>query len=169
MPGFRDVLDRFRPAGTPGPPAGAGVPVDRAASAAVELEPVFAALAEADRAAQRYRDDAAARAEQRVRTAGTEAADLVAAARQDAPAQRAAAAAALLGAPDDPGTGGAADRVRTRASDEFAAILAEVVDRARAQIEAVAAESVDPEPIGPEPVDAEPVEPDGPTGDRRPR
>jgi hypothetical protein len=40
-----DFLRRFRPAGTPEAAARAGVPVDRAAEAAGELEPVLALLA----------------------------------------------------------------------------------------------------------------------------
>jgi vacuolar-type H+-ATPase subunit H len=40
----RDFLDRFRPAGTPGPAARAGVPADRAAELAAEVEPVLALL-----------------------------------------------------------------------------------------------------------------------------
>jgi vacuolar-type H+-ATPase subunit H len=40
----RDFLDRFRPAGAPGPAARAGVPADRARELAAELEPVLALL-----------------------------------------------------------------------------------------------------------------------------
>jgi hypothetical protein len=40
----RDFLDRFRPAGAPGPAARAGVPADRAAELAAEVEPVLALL-----------------------------------------------------------------------------------------------------------------------------
>jgi hypothetical protein len=40
----RDFLDRFRPAGAPGAAARAGVPADRAAELAAEVEPVLALL-----------------------------------------------------------------------------------------------------------------------------
>jgi vacuolar-type H+-ATPase subunit H len=44
MPRLRDVLYRFRPAGTPGRASAAAVPVDRMAGLVAELEPVFARL-----------------------------------------------------------------------------------------------------------------------------
>ncbi len=44
MPRLRDVLYRFRPAGTPGRASASAVPVDRAAGLVAELEPVFARL-----------------------------------------------------------------------------------------------------------------------------
>jgi hypothetical protein len=53
-----DLLNRFRPAGTPGAAARAGVPVDRAAEAAAELEPVLALLAEAESACAAVRERA---------------------------------------------------------------------------------------------------------------
>ena len=65
MPRARDLLARFRPAGTPGAAAPAGVPADRVAEAERELEPVFAALAgvraEADRIRASARLDAEGR------------------------------------------------------------------------------------------------------------
>jgi hypothetical protein len=45
MPRVRDLLYRFRPAGTPGSAGVAGVPVDHAADLAAELGPLFAQLA----------------------------------------------------------------------------------------------------------------------------
>lgn len=47
MPAMRDFLERFRPAGAPGP-AAAAVPADRPAELAAELEAVFALLNEAE-------------------------------------------------------------------------------------------------------------------------
>ena len=96
MSPVRDFLQRFRPAGTPGKAAAAGVPADRARDLAAELEPVFSLLAgaeaerariltEAGRDAGRIRDGARRRAD-----------DMVAAARQRAQAARADAAAAVL-------------------------------------------------------------------------
>ncbi len=98
MSPVRDFLQRFRPAGTPGKAAAAGVPADRARDLAAELEPVFLLLAgaeaerariltEAGRDAGRIRDGARRRAD-----------DMVAAARQHAQAARADAAAAVLAA-----------------------------------------------------------------------
>ncbi len=48
MPRVRDLLYRFRPAGTPGAAGQAGVPADRAAETAAELEPLFARLADTE-------------------------------------------------------------------------------------------------------------------------
>ncbi|MBN9620204.1 MAG: hypothetical protein J0H43_10815 [Actinobacteria bacterium] len=53
-----DVLRRFRPAGAPGPAAAAGVPVDRGAVTAAELEPAFVRLEDVQRRAARLVDDA---------------------------------------------------------------------------------------------------------------
>jgi hypothetical protein len=53
-----EFLRRFRPAGTPGAAARAGVPVDRAAEAAGELEPVLALLAEVESATAEIRERA---------------------------------------------------------------------------------------------------------------
>jgi hypothetical protein len=48
MPRVRDLLYRFRPAGAPGAAGGAGVPADRGAGLAVELDWLFAQLAPTD-------------------------------------------------------------------------------------------------------------------------
>jgi len=45
MPRIRDLLYRFRPASPPGGASAGGVPADRAADTAAELQPVFAQLA----------------------------------------------------------------------------------------------------------------------------
>jgi len=49
MPRVRDLLYRFRPAGAPGAAGAAGVPVDRSADLAAELEPLFAELVGTER------------------------------------------------------------------------------------------------------------------------
>ncbi len=49
MPRVRDLLHRFRPSGAPGGASTTGVPIDRAATAAAELEPLFLLLTEVDR------------------------------------------------------------------------------------------------------------------------
>ena len=56
MPRVRDVLYRFRPAGAPGAASSAGVPVDRSADLAAELEPVFALLADTEQEVCRLYD-----------------------------------------------------------------------------------------------------------------
>lgn len=48
MPRVRDLLYRFRPAGAPGAAGQAGVPADRGAESAAELEPLFAWLADTE-------------------------------------------------------------------------------------------------------------------------
>jgi hypothetical protein len=53
-----DFLRRFRPVGTPGAAARAGVLMDRAAEAAGELEPILALLAGAESAAAGIREQA---------------------------------------------------------------------------------------------------------------
>ena len=58
MPRARDFLARFRPVGTPGPAASAGVPADRIVEATVELEPLFAMLADTEVKAEGIRASA---------------------------------------------------------------------------------------------------------------
>ncbi|KAE8765526.1 hypothetical protein, partial [Georgenia thermotolerans] len=69
MPRARDILQRFRPAGTPGAAAPAGVPADRVTEMAAELEPVLARLAEAQAEADQVRAAARQEAERRRREA----------------------------------------------------------------------------------------------------
>jgi hypothetical protein len=88
-----DFLNRFRPAGTPGAAARAGVPVDRAAEAAAELEPVLALLAEAESAGAAVRERAQQDAKGIREQARARADGLVAEARARADGERAAAAA----------------------------------------------------------------------------
>lgn len=88
-----DFLSRFRPAGTPGAAARAGVPVDRAAEAAAELEPILALLAEAESACAAVRERAQRDAEDVGERARARADGLLAEARARADSERAAAAA----------------------------------------------------------------------------
>jgi hypothetical protein len=87
MPQLRDFLGRFRPAGTPGAAARAGVPADPAGELAAEVGPVLALL-----------DGAAAGRDEVIAAARRDAAAIVAAARDAAAGvaadgeQRAAAA-----------------------------------------------------------------------------
>jgi len=58
MPRVRDVLYRFRPSGAPGGASTSGVPIDRAATVAAELEPLFGQLAEVERQCESIQDAA---------------------------------------------------------------------------------------------------------------
>ncbi|MEU4421536.1 hypothetical protein AB0F81_12990 [Actinoplanes sp. NPDC024001] len=69
MPGIRDILTRFRPAGAPGRPSPAGVPADRRAAARAELTSVFAALTGTQGDAAAIRQHAHERAAARVEAA----------------------------------------------------------------------------------------------------
>ena len=91
----RDVLHSFRPAGAPGAAGAAGVPADRGADLAAELEPVFAQLAGTERecagiAARAGQAAAKVRAREAERARGT-----IAAARERMDAERAAAVAQM--------------------------------------------------------------------------
>ncbi|MFJ8849700.1 hypothetical protein [Streptomyces sp. NPDC102437] len=88
---LRDFLERFRPAGTPGPSA-TGVPADRTAERVAELEPTLTQLMDVQREAARIRASADEAAEAVRRDAAREAAELVAAARAQAPEIRRQAA-----------------------------------------------------------------------------
>jgi hypothetical protein len=141
VPGVRDWLDRFRPAGAPGAATAAGVPVDRRAAALAELEPVFAALA-ADIARAAARRDELVAAATRRRAEGREAAGgIVAQARASAEAERAAEAARLRSLATEQtqarrGQAAAQVRdVRDRAAQRQAALVDAVVARVLAEIE----------------------------------
>ncbi|MEU2222885.1 hypothetical protein [Streptomyces sp. NPDC018347] len=92
---LRDFLERFRPAGTPGASA-SGVPADRAAERAAELEPALAGLADVQREAARIRAVAEQEAGALRRDTAREAARIVDAARERAPEVRRRAAEPLL-------------------------------------------------------------------------
>jgi hypothetical protein len=97
MPRIGEFLNRFRPAGAPGP-ATAGVPAEPGSGDAEELAPVFAALADTERECTCISRSATARAETRRAEAATLAAAVVADARAELPAVRALAAAQARGA-----------------------------------------------------------------------
>lgn len=93
MPRARDLLDRFRPVGTPGAGSPAGVPADRRADALHELAPVFARLHMIDDECEstiRAARDIAAR---RDAESAAAAADILQRARATAPQLRADASA----------------------------------------------------------------------------
>jgi hypothetical protein len=93
MPSTRDLLQRFRPAATPGAASATGVPVDRHDERGAELAGVFAALAATVEQSERIRRQALAEADRRRVDARAEAAARVAAARHEAEALRAEAVA----------------------------------------------------------------------------
>jgi vacuolar-type H+-ATPase subunit H len=117
VPAIRDLLERFRPAGAPGAATAAGVPVDRRATLAAELEPIFAALDEVTRECKALRLAARRAADRRVAHAEQRARAIVARAAAEAEAERAAASATL----------------RSRAARE----VAEIAARATADADAV--------------------------------
>lgn len=84
MPQWRDFLERFRPAGTPGPAGRPGVPADRSADATTELTGLLVLLDDAADAAQKIRRDAAERADEIRRAAHQQAAQIVKQAQRDA-------------------------------------------------------------------------------------
>lgn len=90
-----NILDRFRPVGTPGAAGPAGVPAADDQGRAAELAPVFAALAGDLAACEALIAEARLSAEGEVARAREQAAAIVADARLDAGAARARAAARL--------------------------------------------------------------------------
>lgn len=135
MPALRDALDRFRRAGTPGPAARAGVPVDRVAEAAAELEQVFAALADTQSECRQVRAVAARQADEIRREAQRRAAQLVADARSSAESVRAEAAATERVKTDAEAAELSADaaqqaaRIGAAASERMTSYVARVVNR----------------------------------------
>ena len=95
MPSVREFLERLRPSGTPGAPSAAGVPVDRVAEVAAELEPVFTALDEIQARATRMRDEARAAAAERRERGREQARSILDEASRRSGAERAEAAAAV--------------------------------------------------------------------------
>jgi hypothetical protein len=89
----RDLLERFRPAGTPGAAGPAGVPVDRAALLREELQPVLDLLAATDQQCAEIRSTARHGAESLRAGADAVVASTLARARSDADVARSAAAA----------------------------------------------------------------------------
>ncbi len=96
MPQWQNVLDRFRPAGTPGAAGHPGIPADRSADAAAELAEVLALLDDVQEEAARTRQAATDRAREIRRDAQRQAAEIVAKARDDAESVRAQAEAEAL-------------------------------------------------------------------------
>ncbi len=126
----RDLLRRFRLAGTPGPAAAHGVPPDRVAELGSELGPVLARLDDTEHRTTTIRSAARDRADGVLADAEERAHALLAAARQEAEAERADAAV----------------RAHRRSTDESAVLLAEAereVERIRRQADLRMATYVD--------------------------
>ena len=96
MPRWQNILDRFRPAGTPGAAGRPGIPADRSADAVAELTAMLALLDDAQEEAARTRQGATERAQEIRRAAHRQAAELVAKARDDAQSVRAQSEADAL-------------------------------------------------------------------------
>jgi vacuolar-type H+-ATPase subunit H len=138
--GVRDFLERLRPSGTPGAPSVAGVPADRLAERATELEAVFAALADVQAEVGRIGSEAELAARRRRQEAREQADAILAEARRQAEAERAAAAAsARVGAAEQARAIGAdaqgrASRIADEARAHRAELVASVVEQARAEL-----------------------------------
>jgi hypothetical protein len=89
---YREILDRFRPAGPPGAAGAAGVPADRRADAQRELALLFAGLADVERRCADVRDRADRQAVRRAARSQRMAAAIVDEARSEARATRVSAA-----------------------------------------------------------------------------
>jgi vacuolar-type H+-ATPase subunit H len=98
MARVRDILYRFRPAGSPGAAGTAGVPVDRGADLAAELGPLFAQLADTETACDALVETARSEAVARHGRAIDAAHALIERARDEAVVERAASAAATQSA-----------------------------------------------------------------------
>jgi vacuolar-type H+-ATPase subunit H len=96
MPPLRDFLTRFRPAGSPGAAARAGVPVDRSGELESEVAPVLALLAGTEAQRERLVTEARREAEQIVATARSAAGAIAADAAQRAETVREQAAQQVL-------------------------------------------------------------------------
>jgi len=133
MPRARDLLERFKPAGTPGAAAHRGVPVDRVAEFAAELEPVLAKLSETADEADQIRAQGRLEAERRRAAAVELAQATLASAASLAAADRAQEATRLSRASttETAETLGAAERavgeLRQRAAARLPALVDEVV------------------------------------------
>lgn len=95
---LRSILERFRPAPPPGRPGPIGVPSEGHLTAADELAPVFAALAEVESECAAIRSEAARQAAEIWRAAVDRAQRIEADAAERAEAARAMATAQLEGA-----------------------------------------------------------------------
>jgi hypothetical protein len=140
MPRARDFLTRFRPVGTPGAAASAGVPADRVAEAEAELEPLFAMLADTEAEVDHIRASADQRIVESHRLAGERAAEVLAQARLSADAERASASARARTVADQEvahelaAATAQAAHVRQSTNDQMDAQVAEILAAVRARL-----------------------------------
>ena len=151
MPRSRDLLQRFRLAGTPGAAAAPGVPADRLAELSAELDPLLTRLDDACAEADRVRADAAEEAQRRRHQAEEQARADVAAARSDADAERADAAARVRRHADEERERmlAEAEREAARISHRAADRMPEYVDRVLAGVRATVLTGQGPSEGGP--------------------
>ena len=133
MPQWRNVLDRFRPAGTPGAAGRPGIPADHS-DAAAELAEVLALLDDAQEEAARTRQAATDRAQQIRRAAQRQAAELVAKGRHDAERVRAQSEADALRETD-----AGEDNMRSETEAEIARLRRQADERLAQDADSVAA------------------------------
>jgi cell division septum initiation protein DivIVA len=134
VPQWRNALDRFRPAGTPGAAGRPGIPADRSADAAAELTEVLALLDDAQEEAARTRQAATDRAQEIRRAAQRQAAELVAKARRDAESVRAQSEADALHEADTD-----EDNMRSQTEAEIARLRRRADERLAHDVDTVAA------------------------------
>lgn len=132
MASLRDLLQRYRPVGTPGAAARPGVPADRATEVAAELEPVLALLAGTEEEVRGLRAEAHEQARRIREQAAREAEDLVAEAREGVSEVRArsAARARAEAAPDGERLVDAARESVRRMRERAGAAMPEHVEKA---------------------------------------
>ena len=149
MASARDLLERFRPAGTPGAAAPAGVPYDRAAALEDELRPVLDLLAPVEAQCVALLDEAGARAGSLRDDAGARAAASVSQGRLRAEEARAGAAESRRRISDEEGA--AELEQATRAADELGALARRRLPGLTARVvAAVRSELTAPRPADPE-------------------
>jgi vacuolar-type H+-ATPase subunit H len=142
MASARDLLERFRPAGTPGAAAPAGVPYDHAAALEDELRPVLALLSPTEERCTTRVQEAVASADQIRADASARKAALLAKARLQAEVARAEAAEGLQRRSDEEAAAEmeqaakAAGEVRARARHRLPEITARVLAATRAALTA---------------------------------
>ncbi len=136
MPQWQNVLDRFRPAGTPGAAGRPGIPADRSADAAAELTAVLALLDDVQEEAARTRQAATDRAQEIRRSAHRQAAELVTKARDDAESVRAQSEADALREAE-----AEEDDMRSRTEAEIARLRQRAGERLAHDVDTVAAQA----------------------------
>ncbi len=136
MPQWQNILDRLRPAGTPGAAGRPGIPADRSADAAAELTAVLALLDGAQEEAARTRQGATDRAQEIRRAAHRQAAELVTKARYDAESVRAQSEADALREADAD-----EDEMRSQTEAEVARLRQRAGERLAHDVDIVAAQA----------------------------